>query len=299
MNFKTAVVQATPAFLDLPTTIEIVAKQTAEAAAQGAKLVLFPESFLPGYPRGMSFGATIGNRTEEGREIWQLYSENSISVDGKECAQLAEIASKNAVILGMGVTEREDRTGTLYCSLLLFNQEGKLIHHHRKIKPTASERIIWGEGDGTSLETVATSKGRIGALICWENMMPLPRTILYQSGIDIHLAPTADSRKSWLATMQHIAMEGRCYVLSANQYFQYSDYPEEVQKYISEEGQTECAGGSVIISPRGEIMAGPLRDQEGILYAEIDLDEIVRSRLDFSVDGHYARPDLFELKRKK
>ncbi len=299
MSFQVAVVQATPVFFDLPATLVVVAEHTQSAALQGAQLVLFPESFLPGYPRGMSFGATVGNRTAEGREIWQMYWEQSMTIDSPEFNQLSKIAAANEIFLGIGITEKDNLKGSLYCTFLLIDPMGKLVHHHRKIKPTASERIIWGEGDGTSIKTVPTPLGRIGALICWENMMPLARTILYQAGIDIYLTPTADSRPRWAASMQHIAMEGRCYVLSANQYFLEKDYPDQVRKYISTDGQTTCSGGSLIVSPMGEILAGPLHNQEGILYAEIDLNEVVRSRLDFSAEGHYSRPDLFKLIHRK
>lgn len=292
---KVAVVQATPEFFDSEKICAQVADKTRMVKSAHADLVLFPESFLPGYPRGLSFGATVGNRTDQGRELWQLYWEASLELGDDNYEELSKIAAREQIHLAIGVTEKDSRVGTLYCTMLVFAPDGTLIHHHRKLKPTGSERVIWGEGDGSSLKTVQTPLGQIGGLICWENMMPLPRTTLYQQGLDIYLAPTADARKSWSISMQHIAMEGRCYVLSANQYFTKKDYPDRFSKYLSADGRPISNGGSMIVSPMGEILAGPLYGEEGILYAEVDLAEVARSRFDFHASGHYARPDLFTL----
>ena len=186
--------------------------------------------------------------------------------------------------------------GTLYCSLLYFGPDGRLLGVHRKLKPTGSERLIWGEGDGSTLNVYETTVGRIGGLICWENYMPLARMALYSQGVEVYLAPTADSRDTWQATLRHIACEGRCFVLGCNQYVTKDLYPADLEGVQDLEGQPEvmCRGGSVIISPLGEVLAGPLYDREGILLAELDLAEVVRARFDFDVVGHYARPDVFD-----
>jgi len=197
-------------------------------------------------------------------------------------------------MVALGVTERESRGGTLYCSLLYFGKDGTLLGKHRKIKPTALERYVWGEGDGTTLTTLDTDLGIIGGLICWENLMPLARMAMYNKGVEIYLAPTADARPSWQSTMQHIALEGRCFVLASNQFVKKSDYPEKYRAELDIQPEIMCPGGSVIISPMGEILAGPLWNQEGLLIAELDFSVLVKSKLDFDCIGHYSRPDIFQ-----
>jgi nitrilase len=183
---------------------------------------------------------------------------------------------------------------TLYCSLLYFSPDGKLLHRHRKIKPTAAERIIWGEGDGSDLTVLDTTIGKLGGLICWENYMPLARTALYEQGIEIYVAPTADCRDSWQATLTHIACEGRCFVLGCNQFLTREHYPPDLQALLQHDHPSlPSTGGSVIVSPMGKVLAGPLYDKEGIITAEIDHRDIVRAKMDFDVIGHYARPDIF------
>jgi nitrilase len=196
------------------------------------------------------------------------------------------------------VTERSQSGGTLYCTLLYYNPAGDLVQKHRKLKPTAAERIIWGEGDGSDLQVVETPFGKIGGLICWENYMPLARINLYKQGIEFYLAPTADERDSWIASMQHIACEGRCYVLSCNQMVLKSDYPERFQPELARQKDIMSRGGSMIVSPLGEILAGPLFDEEGILYAVLDQKEVIKSKLDFDAVGHYQRSDVFEFNWK-
>ena len=187
--------------------------------------------------------------------------------------------------------------GTLYCTLIYFGPDGRLLGKHRKLKPTAAERFIWGEGDGSTLPVIATELGKIGGLICWENYMPLARMAMYNKGVEVYLAPTADSRESWQATIRHIACEGRCYVLSCNQYFTREMYPDDFEGWEELKDQPEVLsrGGSAIISPLGEVLAGPLFDEEGILAADLDLAEVARGKFDFDVVGHYARPDVFQL----
>jgi len=298
-----AVVQATPVLFDRQATIEKVARLAGEAAGQGAQLMLFPEAFIPAYPRGLSFGAVVGSRTLAGRQLYQRYWSQSVDVPGPDTEQLGRIARRHNAYLAIGVIERDTSAsrGTLYCTLLYFGPDGSLLGKHRKLKPTASERLIWGEGDGSTLTVVETPYGRVGGLICWENYMPLARMALYTQGIDIYLAPTADSRDAWQGSMVHIACEGRCFVLGCNQFVTKSMYPPDLEGSEELAGQPEvmCRGGSVIVSPLGRVIAGPLFDQEGILTATLDLQDVVGGRYDFDVTGHYNRPDVFHFAVKK
>lgn len=297
-KYKVAVVQSAPVLFDKSKTIEKIGRLIDEAAAHGAELMLFPEVFIPGYPRGLSFGTVVGSRSNEGRELFLKYWENAIEVPGADTGLLGNMAKKAKAFLIIGVTEKDTISDTLYCTLLYFRPDGKLIGKHRKIKPTAAERILWGEGDGKDLEVYDTSHGKMGGLICWENYMPLARNALYQQGIEIYLAPTADCRQSWQATLEHISCEGRCYVLGCNQFVTKDDYPKELQNELSNQPDLMCSGGSVIFSPMGKLMAGPLFEKEGILYADIDHREIIKAKMDFDVIGHYARPDIFEFRVK-
>ena len=213
---------------------------------------------------------------------------------GPETVQLGALAKEANAYLVIGVTEKDKISNTLYCTLLYFSPEGKLIHKHRKIKPTAAERIIWGEGDGKDLQVLNLSIGKTGGLICWENYMPLARMALYEQGIEIYVAPTADCRDSWQATLTHIACEGRCFVLGSNQYLTIEHYPADLRAMLQKDHPSlPSSGGSAIMHPLGKILAGPLFDREGILTAEIDLREIVKAKMDFDVIGHYTRPDVF------
>lgn len=299
VSIRVAVVQAASVFFDRDTTVGKACGLIADAAAQGAELVVFPEAFIPAYPRGLSFGMVVGSRTPEGRELWRRYWENSVPVPGAVTDRLAKCAREHGVTVVIGVIER-DRTfsgGTLYCTTLYFTADGQLAGKHRKLKPTGSERLIWGEGDGSTLTVIQTPKARIGGLICWENYMPLARMAMYMKGVEIYVAPTADSRDTWQATLRHIACEGRCYVLGCNQYFHKSMLPDDLQQHseISVQPDEMCRGGSVIISPMGDVLAGPLLGEEGILVADLDMDAVKRSKVDFDVVGHYARPDVFKL----
>ena len=293
--FSVAVVQASPVFFDKKKTLEKIGSLVTELISQKPKLILFPEVFIPGYPRGLTFGTTVGSRTPEGRELFLQYWENSIEVPGPETTQLGKFAKEASCYLVIGVTEKDKISDTLYCSLLYFDPTGNLLGKHRKLKPTAAERILWGEGDGSDLKVYDTSIGKVGGLICWENYMPLARTALYQQGIEIYLAPTADCRDTWQATLTHIACESRCYVLGSNQYFTLDHYPDHLKSSVVNPSSLPSTGGSVIISPLGKVLAGPLYNQEGILFAELDPREIIRAKMDFDVIGHYARPDIFKL----
>ena len=296
---RAAVVQAAPVPFDTPAAVERVCALTREAAAQGVQVVLFPEAYVGGYPWGLAFGTAVGGRSDAGRRTWERYWRGAVDVPGPETAALGEAAREAGVHLSVGVIERDSTYsgGTLFCTLLYFGPDGALLGKHRKLKPTAAERLIWGEGDGSTLTVVDTPWGRMGGLICWENYMPLARMALYGKGVELYLAPTADARPRWQATLQHIALEGRCFVLGCNQYVTRDMYPADLE--IADElhrwPETLCRGGSAIYDPAGDCLAGPLWDQEGILVADLDLTAIPRGKFDFDVTGHYARPDVFRL----
>ena len=301
---KVGVVQATPALFDIEKTVDIVISWIEKGANQGCELLLFPESFIPCYPRGLTFDAVIGRRSEKSREQWLKYWNNSIELDSenksaKHLSRISEAIKKANIFVALGVTEKESLGGSLHCSLLYYGKDGKLLGKHRKLKPTGLERYIWAESDGSTLTTLDTEIGKIGGLICWENYMPLARMALYNKGVEIYLAPTADSRESWQSTMKHIALEGRCYVLAANQFVRKSDYPAAFEEDLANEPEIMCAGGSVIMSPMGEILAGPLWNKEGLLTAELDFSILAKSKLDFDVIGHYSRNDVFNFSVNK
>jgi nitrilase len=291
---RVAVVQAGPFPFDLEKTLVKADERIAEAAQQGAKLVVFPEAFVGGYPKGIDFGARVGSRSAEGRAWFRRYFEAAIDVPGPATERLAEIARLKGVWLVIGVIEREG--GTLYCTVLFFSPEGILAAKHRKLMPTAMERLIWGFGDGSTLPVLATPVGRIGAVICWENYMPLLRAAMYAKGVQVYCAPTVDDRDTWVPTMRHIAMEGRCFVLSACQFVRREAYPDDYQPMQGNDPQTVMIrGGGVIVNPLGQVLAGPCYDGESILTAEVDLGVIAEGKYDLDTTGHYARPDVFRL----
>lgn len=294
MKTKVCVVQESPVFFDKKKTLDKLETLVTNYAKQGCRLIVFPETFVPGYPRGFSFGCKIGGRTTQGREEYAEYYRQSIDLQSKDLARLEELAQQNSCYLVVGVTERQANNGSLYCSMLYISPHSGLLGVHRKIKPTASERLVWAEAGGKSLVSFDTEIGTLGGLICWENYMPLARMAMYQQGVQIYIAPTADSRPQWTATMKHIALEGRCFVLGCNQFFTKSMYPEKFSATVADEEEAMCPGGSVIVSPLGEIIQGPLFDEAGALIAELDLEDIARSKLDFDVVGHYAREDIFQ-----
>lgn len=296
--FKVSVVQASPELFDLTSTLNKAERLVKDAAAQGSKLILFPEAFVSVYPRGLSFGTVVGSRKPEGRDLWQKYWESSVMEGDEACHRLGAIAKQSNIFLVIGVNEKDNVSSSMFCSMFYFGPDGEFLGKHRKIKPTAQERVIWGEDDGSTLSTFDTVLGKVGGLICWENYMPLARMAIYQKGIQIYLAPTADNRDGWQQTMRHIALEGRCFVLGCNQFVTKNMYPKDLPGIGDLESQPEVManGGSIIVSPLGEILAGPLWGEEGILTAEIDLDEVIRSKLDFDPVGHYNRPDIFEFK---
>ena len=291
-KYKAAVAQVSPA--SKPEMLKKIEKMTAEAASKGAKIILFPEASIGGYPRGNDFDCNIGHRGEKGRDDWAAYHDNAVDIDGPEIKQLCQIAKKNHIILVTGIIERDG--GTVYCCVVFIGSDGKYLGKHRKLMPTGSERLIWGFGNGSTMPVIDTEVGKIGAVICWENYMPLLRTTMYSDGIELYLAPTADGRETWLPSMRHIAMEGRCFVLTCNIIAHRNDYAENYGKAKDDkENKLVSTGGSCIIDPFGKVLAGPDYEHECILYADIDKNQIARSKFDMDVVGHYGRPDVFQL----
>jgi len=243
-----AVVQAAPVLFNREATVKKTCDLIDEAASKGARVILFPEAFIPAYPRGLTFGTVVGSRTEEGRYTWQRYWENAIDVPGVDTEVIGEAVKKALAYLAIGVIEKDSTFsgGTLYCTLLYFSPDGILLGKHRKLKPTAAERLIWGEGDGSTLPVFNTPYGVIGGLICWENYMPLARMAMYGKGVEIYMAPTADQRDSWHATMRHIGFEGRCFVLGCNQYVDKSMYPTDLIGIEDLKDQRRGSGGTAL-----------------------------------------------------
>lgn len=283
MSVRVAVVQAGSVLYDSDASIAKAESLIAEATAAGAKLVVFPEAFIGGYPKGADFGARVGSRTPEGRKLFRRYFEGALSVPGPGTVRLGAAGRVYGAWLVIGVIERAG--GTLYCTVLFFAPDGSLVGKHRKLMPTALERLIWGFGDGSTLPVIETDLGKIGAVICWENYMPLLRAAMYAKGIQLYCAPTVDDRETWQGTMRHIALEGRCFVLSACQWSCIAGTPES--EWIR--------GGSLIVGPLGKVLAGPNSEGECILTADLDLGEIAEGKFDLDVAGHYARPDIFRL----
>lgn len=292
---RAAVVQAASVGFDREATLDKTERLAHEAAGQGAQLAVFPEAFVSAYPRGLTFGAAVGSRTPEGRDDFRRYWESAVDIPGPAVDRLSAIARETGLHLVIGVIERDG--GTLYCTVLFFGPDGDYLGKHRKLMPTGAERLVWGYGDGSTMPVFDTEIGKLGAVICWENYMPLMRMAMYSKGIQLYCAPTADQRDTWLATMRHIACEGRCFVLSCNQFARRCDYPKDyaLVDHPDDPEAVLSRGGSCIISPLGEILAGPNYDGECILTADLDLGEIARGKYDFDAVGHYARPDVFQL----
>ncbi|MFT8809560.1 carbon-nitrogen hydrolase family protein [Gluconobacter sp.] len=293
-KLRVAVIQAGTTLFDTAATLDRMQAHCEAAAAQGVKLAVFPEAYVGGYPKGLSFGAVLGSRFPEGRDDYLRYWKSAIPVPGPETERIGSFAANMAAHLVVGVIERDG--ATLYCTALFFGPDGSLLGKHRKLMPTGTERLVWGQGDGSTIPVFDTDIGRLGAAICWENYMPDLRQSMYARGISLWCAPTVDERDIWQASMRHIAYEGRTFVLSACQFMTRADAPEQYDCHQGNDPETVLIrGGSVIVSPLGEIIAGPVHDREAILTADIDLEDIIRAKYDLDVAGHYARPDVFSL----
>lgn len=292
---KVAVVQAATVPFDSEGATDRAVELLTEAAQGGAKLAVFPEAFIGGYPKGSTYGAPVGIRTEAGRTEYLRYARGAVEVQGPQIARIAEAAKQHDIFVVIGIIEKGGNT--LYCTAVMIDPENGVVGAHRKLMPTGAERVVWGFGDGSTLDTMETPYGLVGSVICWENYMPLMRQAMYAKGVELYCVPTADDRPTWASSMIHIAVEGRTHVLSACQYITKSAFPDDFEFEVEPpHGDTVMRGGSMIVAPTGQVLAGPVFDEEAILYAEIDADLKTKSHLDFDVVGHYSRPDVFELR---
>lgn len=301
-NFKNqrcriALIQAEPILFDKAATVQKALNCIEEAAKNGADLIVFPESFIPCYPYGLSFGFTVGARTAQGREDWKRYYDNAVVVPGKETFQFEAAAKKHQVYISIGITERDSIHATLYCTNLIFSPDGHLAAKHRKLKPTGAERYIWGDGYDGLFPIVNTPWGVMGSLICWENYMPLARVALYEKGTAIYLAPNTNDNPEWFDTIRHIAIEGHCYVINVDQYVSKKAYPKALhaQEEIDRLPDIVIKGGSCIVDPYGHYLTEPVWNEEAIIYAELDMETVPASRMEFDAVGHYSRPDVLQL----
>ena len=279
---RIAVVQAAPVLFDKTACTDKAVRLIAECAQHGAELIVFPELFIPGYPYGMTFGFTVGARKEDGRKDWQLYCGNSIVVPGPETERLAAAAKAAGAYVSIGVSERDGVTGTLYNSNLIFCPDGTLAPVHRKLKPTGAERVVWGDADRGYFPVVDTPWGPMGSLICWESYMPLARTALYEKGVTLYISPNTNDNPEWQATVQHIALEGRCYFINCDMVFHRADYPAGLHcpDEIARLNDIPCRGGSCIVDPYGHYVVQPVWDSEDILYADLDMQCVPASRME-------------------
>lgn len=293
---KTAVVQATPIMFDKDKCLEKVLGLIEKCAENGAELIVFPELFIPGYPYGSNFGFTVGSRDDEGRKNWKNYYDNSIIFDGIEMNKIVYTAVKNNVYVSIGYSERDSKTATLYNSNMMISADGKTFNH-RKLKPTGSERLVWGDADKEYFPVMETPWGFIGNLICWESYMPLARSALYEKGVSIYISPNTNDNPEWQNTIRHIAIEGHCYFINCNMVFKKSDYPTSMNKEeLSRLDDDVCRGGSCVIDPYGHETSETIWDKEGIIYVDLDMNKVIESRMEFDVCGHYSRPDVFDFR---
>ena len=294
---RIALVQAGPVMFDKDATIDKACREIIEAGNNGAELIVFPESYIPCYPFGLTFGFTVGNRDKYGRLDWKVYYDNSVVVPSEDTDRLADAAAQAGAYVSIGITERCLENATLYCTNLIFGPDGALLARHRKLKPTGAERLCWGDGNKGEFPVVDTPWGNIGALICWENYMPLARVALYEKGVTIYLAPNTNNNPEWHDTIKHIAIEGHCYVIHVNQNFHKNDYPDNFHCPHEYENLPErpCNGGSAVIDPYGHYLTEPIWDKDAIIYADLDMQQVPASRMEFDATGHYSRPDVLEL----
>jgi nitrilase len=295
-----ACIQVEPVILDRDATIEKLGRLAAEAAGKGAELLVFPEAFVPAYPSSVWARALAGWAQPGAKEAFAMLARESLEIPSAAADRLGEIAREHEVWLVTGVTERDPgRPGTLYNTLLYHAPDGSLAQKHRKLVPTNHERLVWGQGDGEGLRAIETGLGRLGGLICWENYMPLARFALYESGVEIYVASTADDGDSWQSTLIHIAREARAFVVSPSHFQRASSYPDDfpLAGLLAEtDSDLIGRGGSAILAPDGSYLAGPLYGEEGILYAELDPERLDEERQRFDPAGHYHRPDVLGLR---
>lgn len=297
---KIAVIQATPVIFDKEKGLAKTLGLIDECAANGAELIVFPELFIPRYPYGMTYGFKIGSRSENGRKDWKKYYDNSLLADGEEMKKIAERAIKHKVYISIGYSERDAMNATLYNSNMFISPDGETVNH-RKLKPTGSERFVWGDADKDFFPVMETPWGAMGSMICWESYMPLARVALYQKGITLYISPNTNDNPEWQSTIRHIAIEGHCYFINCDMFFKRSDYPETVSANdeIAALPDNVCRGGSCIIDPYGHEVTKPVWDKEEIIYAELDMQAVPASRMEHDACGHYSRPDILHLEVKE
>lgn len=293
---KLAVVQGTPIMFNKDKGVEKVCRLIEECAKHGTELIVFPELFIPGYPYGMNYGFTVGSRSEAGRKDWKIYYDNSLLFEGKEIQKIANCAVKNNTYVSLGYSERDGITGTLYNSNIMASPKGEILNH-RKLKPTGSERVVWGDADKDFFPVLDTPWGPMGNLICWESYMPLARVALYQKGITIYISANTNDNPEWQHTIRHIAIEGHCYFINCNMVFTKDDYPqtESAANEIAALPDIVCCGGSCVIDPYGHAVTETIWDKEDIIYVDLDMQKVPASRMEHDVCGHYARPDVLKL----
>lgn len=294
---KIALVQAEPVMFSKSASLKKALQYICEAASQKPDLIVFPELFIPGYPVGMNFGFSMGKRSDEGRKDWKRYYDASVVAGDSEFQQLAEAARKAEAYISLGFSERDAVSGTLYNSNVIFEPNGS-YKVHRKLKPTGSERVVWGDANKDYFPVTETPWGPIGSMICWESYMPLARVALYQKGITIYISPNTNDNPEWQATIQHIAIEGKCFFVNADMIIRRSSYPSDLceRNIVSELPEFVCRGGSCIIDPYGHYLTKPVWDKETIIYAELDMNLPAACKMEHDAIGHYARPDILELK---
>ncbi len=291
-----AIVQASPIMFDKELCTQKVLKYIDECAKNGAELIVFPELFIPGYPYGMTYGFTVGSRTQDGRTDWKEYYDNSILANGDEIHSIVAAAKEKNVYVSLGYSERDEITGTLYNSNIMISPNGQTMNH-RKLKPTGAERVVWGDADKEYFPVMDTPWGPMGNLICWESYMPLARVALYQKGISIYISPNTNDNAEWQNTIRHIAIEGHCYFVNCDMFFKKADYPKtcSAAEEIAKLPDIVCRGGSCVIDPFGHEASDTLWDSEGVIYAALDMQKVPASKMEHDVCGHYARNDVLQL----
>ncbi|MHA2937106.1 carbon-nitrogen hydrolase family protein [Vibrio sp. RC27] len=293
-NCKVAIIQDSSVPFDSEKTADKSVQLIEECAENGAELVVFPEAFIGTYPKGLTFDAPVGTRLPEGRNDFYRYFEGAVELDGEEMTKVVVASSENSIFVVMGIIERVG--STLYCSVVFVDPKLGVVNVRRKLMPTGAERLVWGFGDGSTLDVVDSDIGKIGAVICWENYMPSLRMAMYAQGVELYCVPTADDRETWLSSMRHIAMEGRCFVLSACQFITRKEFGSDYRSILSDDDESiVMRGGSCVIGPLGDVIAGPIFDKKAIIYADLDREMLIKSKIDFDPVGHYSRPDVLSL----